>query len=33
MGAMAGALVAEPVVLLNPAERESPELEKNLFRP
>ncbi|MCX6638316.1 MAG: hypothetical protein NT090_24960, partial [Acidobacteria bacterium] len=32
-GDLAGALVAEPVVLLNPAGRESPELEKNLFRP
>ena len=30
---LAGALVAEPVVLLNPAWRESPELETNLFRP
>jgi hypothetical protein len=31
-GDLAAALVAEPVVLLNPAGRESPELEKNLFR-
>jgi hypothetical protein len=30
---LAQALVGEPVVLLNPAARESPELEKNLFRP
>ncbi len=32
-GELAEALTAEPVVLLNPATRESPELEKNLFRP
>jgi hypothetical protein len=32
-GELADALVAEPVVLLNPSTRESPELENNLFRP
>jgi hypothetical protein len=32
-GQLADALVFEPVVLINPAAKESPELMQDLFRP